>query len=131
MRDFGLFCIMLFRLVADDSSIRQSVSRTFLEYYKKSATMKRRNHFTDHHELLSSALYLFHHNDRRCPAAESLFGFIDKTSMGIVYLESSSRDLRRFGLWHRLPNHYRYYRQASRSELRDYIFNLAWYECRM
>lgn len=35
----------------------------------------------------------------------------------------------RFRLWHRLPNHYRYYRLASRSELRDFIFNLAYYEC--
>lgn len=103
----------------------------FLEYNKKSATMKRRNQFTAHHKLLSGALYLFHRSDRRCPAANSLYGIIDKTSDGIIYLESSSRDLRRFRLWHRLPEHYRYHRPASRSELRDYVFNLACYECRM
>lgn len=91
--------------------------------------MKRRNPFTKHPNLPSGTLYLFHRSDRRCPAADSLFGLIDKTSMGIIYLESSSRDLRRFRFWHRLPKHYRYHRLASRSELRDYIFNLAYYEC--
>jgi len=91
--------------------------------------MKRRNPFTAHYHLLSGTLYLFHRSDRRCPAATSLFGIIDKTSNGIIYLESSSRDLRRFRLWHRLPNHYRYHRLASRSELRDYMFSLAYYEC--
>lgn len=93
--------------------------------------MKKRDQFPDHQNLLSGELYLFHSTNRPSPATGSLFGIIDKTSDGIIYLESSSRDLRRFGLWHRLPNHYRYYRRASRSELRDYLFNLAWYECRM
>ncbi len=101
----------------------------FLVYNKKSANMKRRNQTTAHRKLLSGALYLFHHSDRRCPAVNSLYGLIDKTSDGIIYLESSSRDLRRFRLWHRLPKHYRYHRRTSRSELRDYIFNLAYYEC--
>lgn len=91
--------------------------------------MKRRNQSTAYHKLFSGTLYLFHRSDRRCPASNSLFGIIDKTSDGIIYLESSSRDLLRFRLWHRLPKHYRYYRLASRSELRDYIFNLAYYEC--
>lgn len=91
--------------------------------------MKRRNQSTAQDELLSGALYLFHRSDRRCPAVNSLFGIIDKTSDGIIYLESSSRDLLRFRLWHRLPKHYRYHRRAGRSELRDYIFNLAYYEC--
>lgn len=90
--------------------------------------MKKRDQFPDHQNLLSGELYMFHHTDR-CSSAGNLFGIIDKTSKGIIYLESSSRDLRRFGLWHRLPNHYRYHRRASRSELRDYIFNLAYYEC--
>jgi len=81
--------------------------------------------------LLSGSLYLFHRSNPSCPAADSLFGIIDKTSNGIIYLESSSLDLRRFRLWHRLPKHSRYHRLASRSELRDYIFNLAYYECRI
>ncbi len=91
--------------------------------------MNRRNQSTSQYELLSGALYLFHRSDRRCPAVNSLYGIIDKTSDSIIYLESSSRDLRRFRLWHRLPKHYRYHRPASRSEFRDYIFNLAYYEC--
>ena len=91
--------------------------------------MKKRNPFTEQPNLPSGSLYLFHRNDRRCPAADSLFGLIDTMSMGIIYLESSSRDLRRFRLWHRLPKHYRYHRLASRSELRDYLFNLACCEC--
>lgn len=91
--------------------------------------MKRRNQTTAQRKLLSGALYLFHCSDRRCPAANSLYGLIDKTSGGIIYLESSSRDLRRFRLWHRLPESYRYWRRATRSEYRDYIFNLAYYEC--
>lgn len=91
--------------------------------------MKRRNQTTAYHHLLSGELYLFHHTGRSYTSAGSLFGIIDKTSDGIIYLESSSRDLRRFRLWHRLPKHYRYHRRASRSEYRDYIFNLACYEC--
>lgn len=105
--------------------------RALFRIEQKSATMKRQNHFTADRNLLSGALYLFHGSDMSCPASNSLFGIIDKTSDGIVYLESSSRDLRRFRLWYRLPNYYRYHRQASRSELRDYIFDLACYEYRM
>jgi len=92
--------------------------------------MKRRNHLFCK-DLHPRELYLFHRSNSSYPTAGSLFGIIDKPRMGISYLESSSRDLRRFRLWHRLPKHYRYHRRASRSELRDYIFNLAWYECRI
>ena len=91
--------------------------------------MKKRDQFPDHPNLLSGELYLFQSTDRSSSATGSLFGIVDKTSDGVIYLESSSRDLRRFRLWHRLPKHYRYHRRASRSELRDYIFNLACYEC--
>lgn len=91
--------------------------------------MKRRNHLFSKY-FHPGELYLFHRSNPSCPTSNSLFGIIDKMRIGIIYLESSSRDLCRFRLWHRLPNHYRYHRLASRSELRDYIFNLAWYECR-
>ncbi len=123
-----LYLLRPFR-IADEFGYHKFWFRALLGYNKKSATMKRRNQSTAHHKLLSGALYLFHGSDRRCPAVNSLYGIIDKTSAGIIYLESSSRNLRRFRLWHRLPNHYRYYRPASRSELRDYIFHLAYYEC--
>ncbi len=66
-------------------------------------------------------LYLFHTSDATCPAATSLWGVIDREHNGLIYLESSSRNLRDFRLWHPLPHGYRHHRLASRSELRDYI----------
>ena len=74
-------------------------------------------------------LYLFHCTEHSCTSSGCLFGIFDKEVSGIIYLESSSWDLRHFRLWHRLPQCYRYSRLATRSELRDYIFNLAYYEC--
>jgi len=74
-------------------------------------------------------LYVFNATDCTCPADGSLFGIFDKETSDGIYLESSSRDLIHFCLRHRLPNDYRYCRLASRAELRDYIFNLAYYEC--
>ena len=89
--------------------------------------MKIRNQ-TDHQAFISGELYLFHPTDRSCSARGSLFGIFDKIADDILYLESSSSDLIHFRLWHRLPSDYRYCRHASRTELRDYIFNLALYE---
>lgn len=72
-------------------------------------------------------LYLFHPNNPRCPAKTSLWGFHNKTSKGVIYLEHSTEDLRHFRLWHSLPQCYRYYRLATGDELRDYMYNLgAW-----
>lgn len=73
-------------------------------------------------------LYLFYPRDILCPCR--LWGVYDKTKDGVIYLESSSSDLCRFRLWHRLPRGYRCSRRATRSELRDYMFNLACYEYR-
>ena len=70
-------------------------------------------------------LYLFHPTNPRCPAKTSLWGFHNKTSKGIVYLEHSTEDLCHFRLRHRLPQCYRYYRLATRDELRDYMYNLG------
>ena len=89
--------------------------------------MKIRNQ-TDHQAFISGELYLFHPTDRSCSARGSLFGIFDKIADDILYLESSSSDLIHFRLWHRLPSGYRYCRHASRTELRDYIFDLALYE---
>lgn len=75
-------------------------------------------------------VYLFHPTEMLCPADTSLWGLFDRRIGDQIHLESSSLDLCHFRLWHRLPNHYRYHRLASRSEFRDYIFNLAYYECR-
>lgn len=70
-------------------------------------------------------LYLFHPNNPRCPAKTSLWGFYDKTTNGVIYLEHSTEDLRHFRSWHRLPQCYRYYRLATCDELRDYMYNLG------
>lgn len=69
--------------------------------------------------------YLFQTNNPCCPAETSLWGFHNKTSKGIIYLEHSTDNLRCFRLWHRLPKHYRCYRLATRDELRDYMYNLG------
>lgn len=81
-------------------------------------------------DFRSGELYLFHRSDARCPASGSLWGQYDRQSEGLLYLESSSADLRTFRLWHALPSGYRYCRPASRSELRDYFFALSWYQSR-
>ena len=71
-------------------------------------------------------LYLFHTSDSRCPSSSSLWGFYDKRINGIIYLEHSSHNLRKFRLCHPLPTRYRYYRLATRSELRDYMYNIGY-----
>ena len=70
-------------------------------------------------------LYLFHPSNKCCPSHGSLWGIYDKTEEGIIYLESSTLDLRHFSLWHRLPAEYRYRRRATRSELRDYMYSIG------
>ena len=73
-------------------------------------------------------LYLFHSSNPHCPPDTSLWGFYNKTSNGIIYLEHSTLDLCHFRLWHPLPKRYRYYRLATRVELRDYMFNSGCYD---
>ena len=80
--------------------------------------------------LTAGELYLFHADDAQCPAESSLWGVFDKREAEQIVLESSSRDLRSFSLWQQLPTDYRYSRVATRSELRDYSYNLAVWECR-
>lgn len=99
--------------------------RALMGYYKKSAEEMERRNRTDHQAFITGELYLFHSTDRSCPAMGGLYGIFDKITNGILYLESSSSDLIHFRLWHRLPSDYRYCRHASRTELRDYIFNLT------
>ena len=71
-------------------------------------------------------LYLFHPTKRQCPSRGSLWGIYDKTEAGVIYLESSSRDLRHYRIRHGLSSEYRYCRRATRSELRDYMYNLGY-----
>lgn len=86
--------------------------------------MKRRK-LTANTNFRIGDLYLFHSNNPRCPAKTSLWGFHNRTSKGIIYLEHSTKDLRHFRLCHRLPQYYRYCRLATRDELRDYMYNLG------
>lgn len=71
-------------------------------------------------------LYLFHPTKKYCPSHSSLWGIYDRTEDGIIYLESSTLDLRHFSIWHRLPEEYRYSRRATRLELRDYMYNMGY-----
>ena len=76
-------------------------------------------------------VYLFHKTDRNCPSKSSLWGIFDKREGDEIYLESSSNgNLRRFKLWHRLPYDYEYCRLATRQELGNFMFALAWFESR-
>lgn len=75
-------------------------------------------------------VYLFHCNNRRCPSKSSLWAIFDKRIGNDIYVESSSNDLRRFRLWHRLPDDYVYCRLATRQELGNFMFALAWFESR-
>ena len=89
--------------------------------------MKQQNRFNQ--SFIPGEVYLFHCTDPECPACGSLYGIFDKETSDAIYLESSSSDLQTFRHWHRLTDDYRYCRLAARSELRDYIFNLACDEC--
>ena len=73
-------------------------------------------------------LYLFHKTDKQCSSSNSLWGIYSSIEDGIIYLESSTLNLRTFRLWHRLPNKYRYSRRATRNELRDYMYNMGRFE---
>lgn len=73
-------------------------------------------------------LYLFHDSDPTCPAEGSLWGVLQESDCQRIKLESSSLDGHLFRLGGDLPTLYRYHRQASRSELRDYMYLLGHYE---
>lgn len=75
--------------------------------------------------LEPAELYLFHPSDSQCPSESSLWGLYDRCEEGVIYLEHSTTDQRHFQLWRRLPGHYLYCRLATRSELRDYMYNLG------
>lgn len=81
--------------------------------------------------FISGDLYLFHIRKKHCPSRSSLWGIYDKTENGIIYLESSSHDNRMFSIWHPLPAKYLYSRKATRSELRDYMYNMGYYDMAM
>lgn len=97
--------------------------------------MKRPNPKTKHHTrkihhpaFVIGDLYLFHPTKKYCPSRSSLWGIYDKIEGGIIYLESSTLDLRHFSIWHPLPSEYLYSRRATRRELRDYMYNMGYYD---
>lgn len=79
--------------------------------------------------LIPGELYLFYGIARRGVTRVPLWGIFDRCDDECIYLESSSRNLLDFRLWHRLPSRYRRYRLATRAELRDYVANLLCFEC--
>ena len=73
-------------------------------------------------------LYIFHTSNPQCPQNESLWGVFDKCDHGKIILESGSCNHRDFMLWSPLPDEYQFCRLATRSELRDYTYNIATHE---
>lgn len=82
------------------------------------------------HKFEIGDVYLFHKSDPRCPSDSSLWGVFDKSDGGTVFLESSSSDCEEFRTWCRLPEGYRFCRPATRTEMRQYIFEQTWDESR-
>ena len=76
-------------------------------------------------KFISGEAYLF-----RCHHNPTIIGIFDKCQDGIIVLESATytSNYREFVLYKALPPQYRFWRKAYRSELRDYIYNLALYE---
>ncbi len=79
----------------------------------------------EHFEFAVGELYLFHKTDSQCPEQESLWAIFDKREQGKIYLESCSSDLYLFEFWETLPAEFKFFRLATRDELRDYTANLA------
>ena len=82
--------------------------------------------FTNH--IKTDDLYLFRPAGRGCAAQDCLWGMVGYVDDEGICLESSSRDLCSFRLWHRLPRQYGRWRRATRRELSDYMYNLGVWE---
>ena len=63
----------------------------------------------------------------------SIIGVFDKCENGQVMLESATytTNYREFYFRYVLPDEYKYWRRASRPELRDYMYNLGVYETKL
>lgn len=82
-----------------------------------------------HSRLVDGELYLFRTTDDPLDEAASLWGVFYRRDDEEIILESSSRDLVEFAVWHRLPDGFRYCRLAARDELRDYTAALTFHDC--
>lgn len=69
-------------------------------------------------------VYLFHTDDPNCPSDSSLWAQFFENNR----IEAYTTDLLTFTLWKPLPTKYKYFRQATRQELRDFSTNYAYYE---
>lgn len=90
--------------------------------------MKKSTLILSHPRYLCGDLYLFHPYNKHCPSKNSLWGIYDRTENGKIYLESSTLDNKIFRIWHPLPSKYCYSRRATRAELRDYMYNMGYYD---
>lgn len=79
-------------------------------------------------ELRSGDVYVFSTDEYPGDESEILWGVFDLREHGRIRLESSSRDLKTFELWHELPERFRYYRETSREELKEYVAGLTFFE---
>ena len=71
-------------------------------------------------------LYIFSPSEHWAKNDPLLWGIFDKqTTDGNIMLEASTRDFINFTLWKPLPQEYTCCRLATRSELRDFIFNIS------
>ena len=70
-------------------------------------------------------LYLFHPTKPLGPEGESLWGIVGEIEEQCIVLESCTINQRDFGFNQPLSPHFSYARRASRTELRDYAYNLA------
>lgn len=76
-------------------------------------------------------VYLFHGSDRSCPGEGSLWGIFDRCDSTGIHLESMSRDCLTFYFWRQLPPYYRYFRRASRAEVRYFLSEQLRFESRV
>lgn len=90
--------------------------------------MKKLNDIKDIESLVAGELYLFSAIGEQLRKQNKLLGVLSDVVDGTIYLESSTHDYCNYRLWHPLPEGYSYFRIATRSELRDYMYGLGRWE---
>ncbi len=84
--------------------------------------------FSSDEEFSMGDVYVFS-TEKDAAGSEVLWAMFDRWENGVMILESSSRDLSLFDLWHELPDRFRYYRLTTREELKEYVVGVISYEC--
>lgn len=90
--------------------------------------MKKLNDIKDIESLVAGELYLFSAIGEQSHKLNNLLGVFCDVVDDTIYLESTTRDYCNYSLWHPLPEGYSYFRIATRSELRDYMYGLGRWE---